>query len=145
MVRVLTLKEERSLIRNQVSSKVLGGIDQASDERPPKISALEQIHESRRATNLSLDLDGTLHHGQRVVDILLRFAAEAQNGLASFFNTSAADKPPGRLRSEPDQDEERCLSSISRGQSSFVQDSLTGKIHCRANGTLHAHSSLRWL
>lgn len=63
---VLTLEEESCLVGNQVTSKVLRRVNQAGNNCPSQVSALEKIKKCGSTAHLFLDLNGTLHHGKCV-------------------------------------------------------------------------------
>lgn len=94
-VELLTslFEEECCLIGNQVTSKVLRSIDEAGDNGPPEISALDQIGEGRVSAHFGLDFDSAFHHSDGVIDVFLRLASKADDRFAGFFDAAATDEP----------------------------------------------------
>lgn len=101
----LTLEEESCLVSNQVTRKVLRCVDQAGDDGSSQVSSLEQVKKGRRSSHLSLDLDGSLHHGQGLLGCLI-FVTETLDGAESILLAPAADEPPWRLGGQETEDQE---------------------------------------
>src|SRR6478736_8308530 len=96
----LTLEEECSLVGDQVTSKVLRGIDQTSNNCSSQIGTLEQVKKRRVSTKLLLNLHCTLHHGKLLLGDFLIFTSETFDGAESFVFATLSDEPPGRFGHE---------------------------------------------
>jgi hypothetical protein len=92
---LLTFEEECRLVGNQVTSKVLGCVDQAGDDCSSAVSTLPQIEKCWFSTHLFFDPNSTLNHGKGPLGILFGLSTESLDGTKSLFLASAADKPPG--------------------------------------------------
>jgi len=104
----LTLKEICRLVGNQVTSKVLRGVDQASDDGSPQIGALEKIEQGRLA-EAALNLYGPLDHGELLSSVVLGLVTKAFDRSEGFLLASFADEPPWRFGSEKGEDQKRSL------------------------------------
>lgn len=100
------LEEEGGLIGDEVSCKVLRGVDQAGDGRSAEIHSLEQVQEGWIATEMSFDLDGPFHHGECIVDFLLGVVSQTSDGSHRLFLAAATNEPPRRLRCEEEDHHE---------------------------------------
>lgn len=90
------LKEESSLVGNQVTGEVLRGVHQASDGGTSEVDALEQVEKGGRAAQLRLNLDGTLDHSIFLL-VLLNSSirrTKALDGAKCLVLAAAADEPP---------------------------------------------------
>lgn len=124
------------MIGNQVTSKVLRGIDQAGDNRSPQIGALDKVEEGWVTASLLLNLDSSLYHGKLMVRSLLVFTSETFNGAKSFFFATLAEEPPGGFGGEEDEDQEGSLTCYQfvlaldvEGQSTYGEQPLQSQGH----------------
>lgn len=103
------MEEESSLIGNQVTSKVLRSVHQASDGGSSEINTLEQVKKGRVTTGLALNLNKTLNHGKLLLRLGLgdTSATETLDGAESVLLASGTGEPPGRFGGEPENDHER--------------------------------------
>lgn len=137
---LLTLEEECCLVGNQITREILGCVHQADDNRSPQVGTLEKVKESGSTTLEQFDLDGPLHHCKRLLSMLFIFGTEAFNRMKGLLLAPLANKPPRRFGAKEYENEEGRLHwSDLRGIRGISIDRLTGKIHCKARGTRHAH------
>ena len=68
---ILTLKEERGLVGDEITGEVLRGVHQTRDGCAPEVGTLEQVKQARSATQLGLNLDCALDHGE-LLSVVLR-------------------------------------------------------------------------
>lgn len=102
----LTLEEVDSLVSDQVTSKVLSGVDAANDGSTVSISALEELNEAGLFDGL-LEINGTSHHGNSLLSVVdVGRTSETSNSIRSLLETTLSDEPPGRLGGEEDEDGE---------------------------------------
>jgi hypothetical protein len=73
----LTFEEESGLVSDQVTSKVLRRVDQASNDRSSQVSTLDKVKQRRVTALLLLNLNSTFHHGKLLVSYLLVITSEA--------------------------------------------------------------------
>lgn len=113
---ILTFEEEGGLVSDQVTSKVLRGVDQASNDCPSQVGTLDKIEQRRVATLLFLNLNSTLHHGKLLVSYLFVITSEALNRTQCLLFATFADEPPWRLGGEEHENQERGLQASIRGR-----------------------------
>lgn len=108
----LTLEKVCSLVRDQVTRKVLRRIDQAGNDCPSAIGTLPEVEKCGVTACFLFDLDCTFDHGEGLVGLFFGFGAEAFDGFQGFFFAAAADEPPGGFGGEEEEDHEGSLKFI---------------------------------
>lgn len=99
------------MVGNQVTSKVLRSIHQASDDGSAQIGTLDQIKKRRIVSGLLLNDDGTLNHGERLSSLLLILGTETLDGAKSLVLATVANEPPRGLGGKEDEDQKGSLQS----------------------------------
>jgi hypothetical protein len=67
------------------------------------------VQQGRGTALLSFDLNGSLHHGNCLLSMLLGFGTEALDGSSGLLLASTTNKPPRRFRGEEEEDDEGSL------------------------------------
>lgn len=108
---MLTFKEESSLVGDQVTSKVLRGVHQASDDGSAQIGTLDQVKKRRVVSSLLLNDDGAFNHGKGLGSLLLILGTKTLDGAKSLLLAAVANEPPGGLGGKEDEDQKGSLQS----------------------------------
>jgi hypothetical protein len=84
----LTLKEESSLIGNEITSEVLTGIGKASDESSPQIGTPDQVEIGGVAAKFRFDLDSSFNHGENISGVLFAGTIQSLDRSHGFFSST---------------------------------------------------------
>jgi hypothetical protein len=111
----VTIRDIKRNVRDEVTSKVLGRVDQAGDDCPPQIGALEKVKETGLSAGMLLNRNRPLDHGKGVLCIRLRSVptTETLDGLECLLFATSAHEPPRRLGCEEDKDHEGSLRQLA--------------------------------
>jgi hypothetical protein len=109
----LTLEEEGDLVGNQITGKVLRGVNQTGDNGLSQVGALEKMEECRFSTHLGINSCGSSDHSSRHFAFLDRFLAESFDRFKSLLSAADANQPPWRFRCKEHEDQKRSLNRLA--------------------------------
>lgn len=104
-----SLLQEVDNVRDERDTELLDDICEDCDLGAAKVLLAEKIRVCARGSLLVLDLDGVLHQGHGVADLLLGAALglKLSQGLLGIFGAALSNEPPWRLGRKVDADRQR--------------------------------------